>query len=58
MKTPEQNRRYLCHQRLKARGIKYKPLEKTIYLADRSKAPKWAVELQEKFNYSIQLEIA
>ena len=54
-----QNRRYYLHHMLRRIGYNYNPKEKTVFVpySERDYVAKQAIELRDKFHYSLQLII-
>ena len=52
------NRRYYLHSKIKKKGYRYSSILKTVYIPyDLENIDNNVLELQKKFNYSIQTEI-
>lgn len=58
-KTAMQNRRYYLHRKLRKAKYDYSPAERTVFIPFSmvDTPPKTAVELRDKFHYSLQLII-
>ena len=54
-----QNRRYYLHRQLRKAKYDYSPAERTVFIPFSmvEKPPKQAIELRDKFHYSLQLII-
>lgn len=58
-KTAMQNRRYYLHQKLRKAGYSYIPADRTISIpfSQVDTPPSAAIELRDRFHYSLQLVI-